>query len=198
MYVGDTNGVFYAMDVSSEKILWRFQAENEGFSPSVAIDKKVVFGSVAFRDDGTNWVYALNAMTGELIWKITSSGRVVRAPVVNSRSVYFAATHHELDCVDSETGELKWKIRPAMAISSGLLIANGLLLWGSSDGGVIAVDVADGGERWKFKTKGSVRATPIHEGGVVFVGSLTGYFYAIDANTGKQKWRAKADGTKAK
>jgi outer membrane protein assembly factor BamB len=91
VFLGNTDGRFYAYDASNGKLDWAVQTGAYVYSsPAVAnapgIGPTVYFGSY----DGT--FYALNARSGAISWKFPTpqGGRISGSPTIVGRVVYFA------------------------------------------------------------------------------------------------------------
>jgi polyvinyl alcohol dehydrogenase (cytochrome) len=68
VFIGAGTGVLYALDAESGCTLWGFQAAS-AIRGGTAIGDAAGTPAVFFADGGAN-VYALNAQTGQLIWKV--------------------------------------------------------------------------------------------------------------------------------
>lgn len=132
------------------------------YEPVVA-EGRLYFGSS--RDDS---VTALDAASGQQLWKVHTEGPVRLAPVVWQQQVYFGSDEGHLYCVDAASGQLQWRFR---AVPSGrMALGNGRLtsLW-------------------------PVRGGPVIDDGVLYfaagVWSFEGIFiYALDAASGEVQW----------
>ncbi len=90
LYVGSADGFVYAMEAATGKQLWRFRAAPfERKIPvygdlsstwpvtSLMVDKGVVYAAAGIAShDGTH-VYALDAVTGEILWQNNDSGNLI-------------------------------------------------------------------------------------------------------------------------
>lgn len=68
LFIGSNTGAFYALDVDSGCTLWGFRAES-GIRGGADVGRAGGVPAVFFSDAGGN-VYAVNAQTGELVWKV--------------------------------------------------------------------------------------------------------------------------------
>jgi polyvinyl alcohol dehydrogenase (cytochrome) len=68
VFVGSSTGILYALDTESGCTFWGFRAAS-GVRGGAAIGEAAGTPAVFFSDSGAN-VYALNAQTGKLIWKV--------------------------------------------------------------------------------------------------------------------------------
>lgn len=68
LFIGSSTGAFYALDADFGCTLWGFRAESS-IRGGAAIGKAGGKPAVFFSDTGAN-IYALDAQTGQLIWKV--------------------------------------------------------------------------------------------------------------------------------
>ena len=68
VFIGAPTGAFYALDADTGCTIWGFRAAS-GIRGGAAIGEAAGTPAVFFSDTGAN-VYALNAQTGKLIWKV--------------------------------------------------------------------------------------------------------------------------------
>jgi hypothetical protein len=61
----------------------------------------------------THTVYALDAGSGELLWKYTAGGRVDSPPTIYRGRVLFGSADGYVYCLDSSDGALVWRFRAA-------------------------------------------------------------------------------------
>jgi len=113
MIVTHGNSDVSALNATTGKTLWKFQAEGPVvFSPKVL---NVVVYMSSDGDVGANdgHLYALDATTGSLKWTYLAQGAFPRALVVGDGVVAFmsdegSATEMRIDVIDAITGTLKW------------------------------------------------------------------------------------------
>ena len=68
LFIGAGTGVLYALDAGSGCTFWEFRASS-AIRSGAAIGDAGGIPAVFFGDTGAN-VYALNAQTGQLLWKV--------------------------------------------------------------------------------------------------------------------------------
>jgi len=169
IYVGSTDGNFYAVDRESGKLKWKYEAKSRITSSPAVSEGLVYFGAY----DGN--LYAVEAVTGQLKWKFQTAGER-----------RYAGKHLHGSQPAAETMP-----DPFDFYLSSPVVWNDAVFFGSGDGNVYALNAASGILKWKFKTGDVVHASPAIADGKLFVGSWDSYFYALDAATGKEKWRFK-------
>jgi len=170
VYVGSTDGNFYAIDAQSGAQRWKFEVKSRVPSTPAIAGGRVYFTAY----DGN--VYALDAASGALKWKFQTGGER-----------RFSGKHLHGTQPAAETMP-----DPFDCYLSSPAVWNGAVYFGSGDGNVYALDAASGALRWKFKTGDVVHASPAIADGMVFIGSWDSYFYAIDAASGQEKWKFKS------
>jgi uncharacterized repeat protein (TIGR01451 family) len=151
--------------------------------PTVA-NGAVYVGSIQF-------IYALNARTGALLWSHDEI-EVASSPAAANGVVYVtAAGGANVDALDAGTGTLLWTYTvPGQSsnIVSSPAVANGLVYFGSDDGKVYALNASTGAVLWSFVTGRPVESSPAVANGVVYIGSDDGKVYALNASTGGVLW----------
>ncbi|MCR8557675.1 PQQ-binding-like beta-propeller repeat protein [Mucilaginibacter sp. BJC16-A38] len=134
--------------------------------------------------------YALNAQTGDLVWKYHSDGNFsYSAPALEDSTLYSTNTDHNLYALSAITGALKWKFTTASSVISSPAVVNNIVYFGSDDHYIYAVDAVSGNLKWKYLTFQNVDSSPVVANGVVYIGSADGNLYALDALTGNLKWK---------
>ena len=158
-------------------------------SPAVA--DGVVYIGIGGWDDG---LHALDAVTGELLWKYEIASSVTSSPTVADGVVYFGSYDQNLYAVEAGTGNLLWKHKTSDAVYSTPAIANGVVYFGSNDTHLYAVDAGTGDLRWRYETEGSVRSSPTVANGIVYFGGpyRDGHLYALNTSNGELLWKYEA------
>lgn len=143
-------------------------------------------GTVYIGDD-SGWVYALNAVTGQLRWKHFISGKVWSRPAVSDGMLYIGSTDHKVYGLYAATGRVRWVYRTGGQVNSGPAVADGTVYVGSKDGKLYALSALTGLVLWSHVT-GSVQGNPAVADGVVYAGSGNHQVYALSAVTGRVLW----------
>src|ERR1700689_3801942 len=129
MYATSNFGRVYALDAATGRELWKYDPRMDGQWARYACCDAVNRGLAAF--DGRlyvgaldGWLHALDARTGQLIWKVdTVLGRREHAPytfsgapllagnllIVGSAGGDFAAARGYVSAYDLTNGELRWR-----------------------------------------------------------------------------------------
>ena len=183
---------------SDAKLAWGYESGDFWASSPAIADDLLVLGS------GDGNVYALNAVTGSVVWKTATGGRVRATPAIEAGTVYAASFDGKLYALNLRDGVVKWTYSTTgtgldsskfgydrRSIQSSPVVADGVVFFGARDGYVYAVDAASGTLKWRYDHKISwINTTPAVSSGMVFDGSSDKQFVqALDERTGNELWR---------
>jgi polyvinyl alcohol dehydrogenase (cytochrome) len=197
VFVGSALGMVYSLDRTSGCTYWSFDA-GAGVRTAITVGP----GNVAYFGDLRANAYALDAVTGKLLWKTTvddhALSRITGSPAlydgklyvpVASRSEWLAADSHYECCtfrgsvvaLDAKTGKQIWKTYTIAERPKPIKKAkNGTQLWGPSGGGVWGSPTIDAKRDVLYIATGdnySEPATPMSDAIV-----------ALALDTGKVAW----------
>jgi outer membrane protein assembly factor BamB len=186
LYVGNDglkDVFFYAFNLDGT-VKWKYPVPKQIFS-SPAVKDGVVYFHV--RDD---FIYALDARTGSLVWKAPAPSpqpfwKMVfmdpskSSPVVAGERV-FVGIDKNLTALDRATGKVLWQAPTGRKVDSTPLVVGDIVYVGSDDRSFYAFDAATGKRVWSFATLGSVSSSPNYGEGMIIVGSDDGALYAFE------------------
>jgi polyvinyl alcohol dehydrogenase (cytochrome) len=136
LYIGSHNGAVYALDRATGCKRWIFQAGSEvrtGIIPSVWKAGDKAAKPVVYFGDIFAFVYAVDAQTGQLIWRMRAeehpNNTITGTPTLYGDTLYVTVSSLEgirpsdpnYECctargavvaVDAKTGAIKWKTHP--------------------------------------------------------------------------------------
>jgi len=173
-------------------ILWTAQVTGDSheFPTPVIVDGIVYHPS----NYGTDSLYALDAATGELIWKYRT-GWTDDAVTVKNGYLYIASD--SLWCLDALTGQRIWATDAADGGGSTPAVVNSRVYCGRRDwplevSYVYCFDAASGAEMWADTLSEDMMSCMTVWNGMVFVPTFNNNdeapLYALDANTGSVIW----------
>ncbi|NOZ19648.1 MAG: PQQ-binding-like beta-propeller repeat protein [Planctomycetes bacterium] len=133
-----------------------------------AFQPVVAGGLVYFGSSADNTVRALNAETGELVWRFITDGPVRFAPAIAHGKAYITSDDGCLYCLDAKTGKRVWRFR--CAPNRDRIIGNDRLIarYPCRTGALVVDKVV-------YVTAGMWPTEGV-------------YVYALDADTGKEIW----------
>ena len=162
---------------------------------STTLDKEVrsavtVQGDKAYVGTFGGSVYALNASTGEQIWKFSADDRIWATPTIANGIIYIGSVsvNGTVYALNATTGAQIWKFSTGESMWSSAAVVGNIVYFGSNDNNVYAVDAHTGRKIWNYTTGGDIRDSPAVVDGVVYISSQDGYLYAINATTGEKVW----------
>jgi outer membrane protein assembly factor BamB len=197
IFVGASNGTFYALDERRGRVLWRFRTGGviDGRALYEADTRTVYFGG------GDGQLYALDATTGAVRWKYRPKGLVKRAPVCYGGRLYFMTDEDRVYALEAPTGKWIWQYEREQPESftingySGVALHGGRVYAGFSDGYLVSLDQKTGEVAWSRSLAAAsdqyvdVDATPVVAGGVLYASSFSGGLYAMSPRDGTVLWR---------
>jgi len=198
VYIGSLDGEMYSVWKGNGTLAWNFSTKSyEGIysSPSIS-DGKVVFVS----GRGDECVWALDAITGKVVWCFRATGPGYGSPAIDNGTVYVPTWNPAvpggrlwaLPLNDPTPGDgilenasVKWSAYTGdVQGGSSPVYSKGKILIGSDEGmggegKLLCINATNGKQLWNLTTGGDVYSTPGLQDGVAFVGSLDGRLYAV-------------------
>ena len=212
VYVGANNisqfgpttdwGHLYALDAATGMELWRYltgrrtavsrsNAPRTGYvnTSPVAAEGVVYVGSA----DG--YLHAVDAATGEQLWKVELKDPIHAIAGVEGGVVYMNSSKN-LYAADARTGEILWNVgleiprRTSASIGGGVVCVS-TYIPGSSESYIHAIDAQSGEELWKLLALGN--SFSVVEDGLVYFEAGDG-LHSMDSRTGIESWTADLGG----
>jgi len=218
VYMASREGLVVALELASGKRLWtfdlrkdetlstlqrvrqRFSADNARIAGGIAQG----YGNIYFGTENGD-VVALNAETGEQMWRIQVPGEVLVSPAVGDAFVVVKLGTGTLVGLNPDNGEQRWVFeneQPPLTIRgvSEPVIDSGGVIYGTSNGRVGVLVVDRGFQAWEetiATPKGStdlsrlvdVDAKPIVVAGNIYSIAFNGELFAMDLRSGQQIWK---------
>jgi len=199
VFVGSWGGKVYSLSAASGCIHWFYEA---GSGVRSAINIARVGGrDVAFFGDGTATMHAVDAASGQLLWKTDVEdfpvGRITGSPTYYNGRLYVGIASGEeasgalptYECckfrgsvvaLDAATGKQVWKTYTIEEPKPTTKNAVGTQLWGPSGAPVWASPAVDPKLNVLYVTTGNNYSDP--------TSPTSDAFMALDLNTGQIKW----------
>ncbi len=161
-----------AVNATTGKKRWSFQARGWIDGAAVATEKLVFFGS---QDD---FFYCLDKETGKEIWKHKTKGRIESGGLVDGSFVYFASCDGSLYCLNQSDGKQHWRFdadRKADGSKTHMysvpVLYQGAVCFAAGEGQAYAVDRRKGTLVWKLRpSPGSeIVCSPATDGSLIFL-----------------------------
>lgn len=139
--------------------------------------------------DGT--VFAVDAKSGELVWRSWLGGEFYSTPTVSGERLYIGnKANGMLYCLSSADGRLIWNAPLGTSVYGSPALWGGMLYVGTVNQ-FLAVSAENGSVVWRVPTPERVLGSASVLDGIVYFSDL-GKTYAHDARTGEKVWKWKA------
>jgi outer membrane protein assembly factor BamB len=189
IFVGDYDGVVYALNSGDGSTIWTFHAGG-AVKGAIAYDRgRIFFGAY----DGR--LYALRASDGKLLWRSESNrdwlgnhGTFYSTPSVAYSRVFLGSTDGHVYSFGERTGKLRWSFKTGGFVYGSPAVWHGRIFVGSYDRTFYALDAATGAVLWKFRANGPISGSATVVDGIVYFATLKRRTYGLDALTGKRVW----------
>jgi eukaryotic-like serine/threonine-protein kinase len=176
----------------SNAVIYTVTAEDGSQGKYTVIIKAAVplTESLVFFGSGDNNFYALNAKTGALKWKYTSTASFAySSPTYKDGVIYVGGIDNYVYAFTASSGQMLWKYEAATTgIESDAVICGNTVYVGTNDDYLHAIHAQTGTLKWKFQTGSNVSSSPTIYKNLVCFGSSDGKMYALDTATGQQVW----------
>lgn len=230
LYIMDANNEIQALNADNGSRIWKHKIEIEdtgktrlgrrslfervkdplSFRDEGGLDKSgvgggvAIVGNVVYATSGLGVVEALDASTGESLWRQELRVPLHSAPTVGDGRVFAISDDNELFSFDAQTGETQWTYQalietarmltlPAAAVVDDVVIAP------FSSGELVALRVQNGGVLWQDALQSGGRLTPLASlndiaagpvvaDGYVIASAQSGVTNAFDLRTGQRVW----------
>ena len=169
--------------------VWSFQTGGWVVNAPTAANGVVYAGS----DD--NFVYALDAASGQMLWSFETGDAIRSTPTVAGGAVYVGSNDNHVYALDAITGEMLWMHDTGKAVQYSPLVNDGVVYIGARgnvDYSVHALDATTGEQVWAAGVPypyGAEFAVTVANGKLYAPGE-SGEFYVMNASTGEVLWSA--------
>ncbi len=205
-------GKLYALDAKTGIKKWEFQTDGLSLSirsSPMVLDGVIYFGTVNYKSNGDNYLYAVDASTGKSIWKFLLSDKtketsIYSSPTVVDGFVYFTSYNKFIYALDAKAGTKKWEYETLINsyFPCSPAVIDGTVYVGNYT--FLALDAKTGTKKWEYKGiygNGTsivdfFSVDPTISKGVVFTANSTagganqyqGKYLALNTSDGSKKW----------
>jgi outer membrane protein assembly factor BamB len=134
-YFGDYDGTIFGLNIRTKKMTWKIPGTEQ--SGSVLAVPAVGNNSVIIGNEDKN-LYCYNALTGKLIWKYRTNGRIVGSAVITQTKVLFASMDGTVNILGLTDGKKLWSFNAGTPISSSPAVIRGRFYILAEDGRLLA------------------------------------------------------------
>ncbi len=178
----------YALNTSSLAQVWKVKIASPPAAANLASSPAVSGGSVYVgSSDGKLW--SLDALTGALNWKYTTSGPIYSSPVVGNGLVIFGSDDGNVYAVSTSTGQEVWSFQTGGKVRSSPSVSAGVVAVGSDDAVLYLINENTGGQIRNATLGGPIESSPNFAGNTVYIGSNDTNIYAVNVNNAEIMWQ---------
>lgn len=145
-------------------------------------------------------LYALDAETGALGWKLQGGDMFKCSVCIYENRLYIGNVDNLLRCVDAATGELVWSINTGKDLDSSPCVVDDRLYVTGENGHAWCIEPRTGKVVWKTYIGGTGPGTllgsngsetsPVVVGGALYAATYDGELVCVDIETGKVRWKS--------
>ncbi len=172
---------------------WQFYTGETYDSADIPL-RPVVGESQIFAAEPGGKVYALEAITGNLVWQVDSKIELSAGVGIGHDVVVVASAEGQLLALNPSDGSLLWQSRVDAEVLTSPIVADEHIIVRAGNGQVIGVDKNSGTVRWRLRNNVpslSVRglSMPVQVDELVVVGYASGHLSGIDIESGQELWK---------
>ncbi|MFC6100570.1 outer membrane protein assembly factor BamB family protein [Olivibacter domesticus] len=194
VFIGNTNGEVYALNLKNGKKIWTFKTAGKIYSTPSVWKNILVVGS------SDNFIYGIHTKSGTLLWKIKADKAVLGSPVIHKGIAYIGASDGIFRAINIKSGKLLWSFEKLKGfVSTKPLYYNGTIYFGTWGNEFYALDAKTGTKKWQWSNGASSRMLspaacyPVAANGRIFIVAPDRYMTALQANNGTLIWRKKME-----
>jgi len=213
VYTVDSDHVVSAFDVGSGDRIWEVdladdEEDDDTITGGIAFENGRIFATTGFAK-----IIALNANTGEELWREKKGAPFHSPPAVRGGRVFAISIDNTLHALNAYDGSELWSHKAIVEIANLLggaspAVDSGVVVAPFSSGELVALKVETGRVLWsdsltsarrtdELGSLSQIRAAPVIDRGRVFAISHSGLMAAIDLRTGRRIWDKDLGGLQA-
>ena len=210
VYALDTSGHVASLDASSGQSLWQVNISPAGREGAI-IGGGLAFGAgKIFVTSPHAEVLALEAKTGEILWRIPTQSPVRAAPTYSEGRLYVLTISNQLEVLDAVTGNRLWD-HAGITEFAGLLgtacpaVSKGVVVVTYSSGEIYALKAENGHQLWtetlsstrrpdSLSSLSHIRALPVIDQNTVLIIGHNQKMAAYNLRRGERLWERSIGG----
>ncbi len=203
----DTRGLVTAVNAENGRSLWTVRLEKKGEKRAVAFGGGLaVFNGVLYATTGYGFVAALDARTGNEIWRYDGLVPMRGAPSIADGRLFVITHDNQIIALDAKSGSMLWT-QAGLPEDAGLLTAaspavvSDTVIAGLSSGELLALRVENGRLTWQdtlsrtrrltpLATLADIDGNPVIDRNRVYAVGHAGRMVAIDMRSGERVWES--------
>ena len=174
VYAASQAGGMVAVDAESGELRWQTDTAEGSAGTSVVADG-IVFSTVILPDT-TARQFALDALTGEILWQRDGD---FQNPDVSNGIGYSHGLGGLVQAFNTQDGSELWRVQVGGPTRAGAVAGDVHYAPSDADRTIYALDTATGEKFWRFEVDGSIEGSIAVADGRLFVTTMAGSVYAI-------------------
>ncbi|RKZ30932.1 hypothetical protein DRQ36_03825 [bacterium] len=173
-------------DVTTGEFKWKKDSDRAAAAPIIC-DNTLYFST------SKGSVFALDAETGEKIWRVALSDAVIEnEPAFRDSLVFIADLNGKLFCLTADSGIVRWELElPGMPVGPPIVIPDHIII--PTSAGRIPVITLDGSIRVEVESPGELIAPVACTGPTIYGVTRRGIVFAGDLGGGGIMWQTSLD-----
>jgi len=183
IYFGTKKGTLFALNVSQGKKIWRFKAGSAIYSTPVKAEGMIIFGCddhyLYFLDEDKirapvlvddnrlyfgsddHYIYCLNLTKRKKRWKVKTGGKIITAPIIYKKRIFFLCWNGVLYCLHKKNGSiLWWQTIPSRSYYQ-LAVVDGKIVVTSLSSLLVCFEAKTGKKIGNYKAQQTILSNPI-------------------------------------
>ncbi len=191
-------GYVFAIDATDGSILWKVGPDETGLNFNARVVMAYAHGRVVgatWNDFNNGQVYALDSLSGQLLWLFNATGLPFGGAAISGGNVYIGTISGWLYALDEQSGSVVWSAQLDNTITSVPLVAQGIIFVGTYSGTMYAIDGNTGSVIWSTGGFSLIdSSTPATDGSAIYFGDFMSEYVSLDMATGAVLWRTSIAG----
>jgi outer membrane protein assembly factor BamB len=194
--LGTEDGTLLALELVSGELAWDRVLGGGEMAHALATDGERLFvGCEDVRPIPTRGepLLALDARTGEEIWRFATDAHSLSAAAAERGTIHFTTSEGSLHAVDATNGKQRWVAEHPLWGPSPPAVAEGVVCAGGRGEMVVAYDAQDGRELWRFEADGWFASQPLIRDERIYAVCWDDHLYVLDTRSGSLLWKHKGE-----
>ncbi|MBN1233742.1 MAG: PQQ-like beta-propeller repeat protein [Candidatus Coatesbacteria bacterium] len=107
--ISASRSYIHCLNPYNGKCNWTYECNADFFTGPCVYNNQVFFGF--YDPDDIYYLYSINALNGDYIWKFWAERIIRRTPSVGKKAVFFNAEFENMYSLKYDTGDIIWKYR---------------------------------------------------------------------------------------
>ena len=176
VYIAGYNGKVYAYNVDNLATRWVYP--RDGYIEPI-VGSVVTDGVLVYFGDTSGTVYALDSVTGDLVWSYQTGDKIWGTPAIVQGALYVGSFDKKFYALNASDGSVKWTFEADGSFIAAPVVSDGVVYVGAFDRKFYAIDAATGAEKWSYQAGNWFWSRPVIANGIIYAASLDGKVYAL-------------------